>query len=307
MAMKDRLKGRKHDDGSIPAHVPAPPPAGKGPAATGLAGATPPPPPPPPAPPPPPPGRSTPPPPPPGARGPGRQGASPRPAPPVPVAPAVVEAAPEPVAPLAPETVAEPVWPRISNPAPSDALSSLDEFQMPLSLAGRPPKAEAPASPTVPVTPSPSVDDGWPRRTAPAAPAAAAAPAMPVAPAETAAATPVKPAVVDSPASFGISKKPASRSGAPRVVKAPPTAIVAMLKVRGDTKQLVAAYLEHERDHSAPPAGVIMRYCHEDLGGITVVDIWESEAHMRRWLDATPGQPTPTTYRVFDMWAGIGD
>jgi hypothetical protein len=89
-----------------------------------------------------------------------------------------------------------------------------------------------------------------------------------------------------------------------RVTAGGTDAVMAVVMVRGDIKDLLGAYDRYEMsvdERGGPDPGLILHVCSPTADGICVIDVWESESAFKAWVARTPGQRVPKLYPVHGM------
>jgi len=82
------------------------------------------------------------------------------------------------------------------------------------------------------------------------------------------------------------------------------TAVMSVVMIRGDRKELLGAYDSYEQsveDRGGPDPALLVHVCAPTSDGICVIDVWESESALKAWVARTPGQRVPKTYPVHGM------
>lgn len=85
---------------------------------------------------------------------------------------------------------------------------------------------------------------------------------------------------------------------------APAGAVVTVVPVKGSPEALLAAYDDYEAEHAAAPAGRLLHLCARSSEGITLVEVWESEAALRSWVSRSADAVPPRMLAVHRMAVG---
>lgn len=89
-----------------------------------------------------------------------------------------------------------------------------------------------------------------------------------------------------------------------RVTAGSTDAVMAVVMVRGDIKELLSAYDRYEMsvdERGGPDPGLVLHVCSPTTDGICVIDVWASESAFKAWVARTPGQRVPKLYPVHGM------